>query len=167
MPKRGCDSFSKEVIVRILQILYENGKLKKTHLAGRARINYKTCIKYFNFLQRLEWISLVQDSQNNGFASITSEGVENLTKLKNEKKDIAKIQSNFSNRADESRSPSLTAKDAIRQQRLKPASKKIVLVDDDEDILLTYKLFLDKGDFEVRTFSDSQKAFELPAQNRQ
>lgn len=84
MPKRDGDSFSKEVMVRILQILLENGKLRKTHLAGKARINYKMCIKYLNFLDKLNWIETISDSNNFECVSITPEGTDSFIKLKNE-----------------------------------------------------------------------------------
>jgi predicted transcriptional regulator len=87
MPKRGGDSFSGEVIERILQILLENGKLRKTHLAGMARINYRMCIKYLRFLGKLGWIETIQEYNAFEFVSITPEGTDNLTKLKNEQKD--------------------------------------------------------------------------------
>jgi predicted transcriptional regulator len=78
MPKRHGDSFSREVIIRILQILIDEGKLKKTHLAGRARVNYGMCIKYLGFLNKLEWIRIIQDTQEGEFVSITSEGMGSL-----------------------------------------------------------------------------------------
>jgi CheY-like chemotaxis protein/predicted transcriptional regulator len=161
MPRRGSDSFSREVIIRILQILIENGKLKKTHLAGKGRMNYETCIKYLGFLNKLEWISIVQNSQNGEFVSITSEGMGSLRKLENEQKNIVSVHSIVSNTPVQS--PTLLPPQRPMLQRLKRGKRKkvVVIVDDDENSLMTYKTFLDNSNFRVRTFSDSQKAFEF------
>ena len=42
-------SYSSKVINRFLNALHENGKLKKTALAGKAGINYGMCVKYATF----------------------------------------------------------------------------------------------------------------------
>ncbi|MDQ4102136.1 MAG: response regulator [Thermoproteota archaeon] len=164
MPKRDGDSFSKEVIVRILQILLENGKLRKSHLAGKTRTNYQMCVKYLSFLDRLQWIEIIRDSNNFEFVSITSEGTDNLIKLKNEQKNT--VMSHSILPAPEAKSKSISYSVATADSestRHKLHKKKIIIIDDDEDILATYKAFLNNGNFRIRTFSDSAKAFEFLA----
>lgn len=57
------DSFSVDVITRILSILSDEGNMKKTVLAGRARLNYSALIRYLKFLRTLRWIDS-KDSDN-------------------------------------------------------------------------------------------------------
>ena len=160
MPKRGGDSFSGEVIARILQILLENGKLRKTHLAGKARINYRMCIKYLRFLGKLGWIETIQEYNDFEFVSITPEGTDNLTKLKNEQKNT--VMSHLVVPKHEVKSVSYSiATGNMESIRQKLHKKKIIIIDDDEDILTTYEAFLNNGNFKVRTFSDSAKAFKF------
>jgi CheY-like chemotaxis protein/predicted transcriptional regulator len=162
MPKSGGDSFSRVVLQRILQILSEESKLKKTHLAGRARINYGMCIKYLNFLQELDWIEITQDADRGELVYITAEGMENLRKLKNEEIDgIVTRRPHFLDIDAESPRVRLFSKNASVPHAKDGRRKKIVIVDDHEDILTTYKLFLDNAGFQVRTFSDPRKAFEF------
>src|SRR5687767_8659360 len=116
MPKRHGDSFSREVIMRILQILIDEGKLKKTHLAGRARVNYGMCIKYLSFLNKLEWIEIIQDTQEGEFVSITSEGIGSLRRLENEQKNTVIVRSIPSHTSVQSQSPILLPQRALRQR---------------------------------------------------
>jgi CheY-like chemotaxis protein/predicted transcriptional regulator len=161
MPKRHGDSFSREVIMRILQILIDEGKLKKTHLAGRARVNYGMCIKYLSFLNKLEWIEIIQDTQEGEFVSITSEGIGSLRRLENEQKNTVIVRSIPSHTSVQSQSPILLPQRALRQRPKLGKRKKVVIIDDDENSLITYRSFLDNSDFRTRTFSDSRKAFEF------
>lgn len=161
MPKRGGDSFSREVILRILQVLLENGKMKRTHLAGKAQINYGMCTKYLSFLGKLEWVETISDSDNSEFVSLTPQGTDNLVKLKNEHEKNKVISHSISaTHEGKSLSYSIATRDndSIHHKLHK---KKIIIIDDDEDILSTYKEFLNNGNFRVRTFSDSTKAFEF------
>jgi predicted transcriptional regulator len=45
-----------DVVCRILDILTENGPLKKTRLSIKAGLNYNSCVKYCTVLKRLGWI---------------------------------------------------------------------------------------------------------------
>jgi CheY-like chemotaxis protein/predicted transcriptional regulator len=141
--------------------LIENGKLKKTHLAGKARTNYETCIKYLRFLNKLEWIAIVQNSQNGEFVSITSEGIGSLRKLENEQKNIVRVHSITSSAPVQPQSPIILPQRAMRESLKRGNRKKVVIVDDDQNSLVTYKTFLDNSNFRARTFSDSRKAFEF------
>ena len=66
------DAFSVDVIVRILSILSNEGNMKKTVLAGRARLNYSALIRYVRFLKTLRWVDSTSDSGN--LISITAIG---------------------------------------------------------------------------------------------
>jgi predicted transcriptional regulator len=52
-------NFRIDVINRILAVLDQNGPMKKTNLAGRAGLNYDTCVKYVNLLKLLNWIDVI------------------------------------------------------------------------------------------------------------
>lgn len=64
------DSFSVDVIKRILSVLSNEGNTKRTALAGKTGLNYAALIRYLNFLQTLRWIEFTSDS----LVSITAVG---------------------------------------------------------------------------------------------
>lgn len=66
------DSFSIDVIRRILEVLSNEGNTKRTALAGKTGLNYAALIRYLKFLQRLKWIDFV--SESGGMISITQVG---------------------------------------------------------------------------------------------
>jgi CheY-like chemotaxis protein/predicted transcriptional regulator len=71
-------SLSSKVIKRFLSALLENGKMKKTTLAGRAGINYTMCIKYATFLVKIGWIEMRIDNNMDDdvheYLSLTPQG---------------------------------------------------------------------------------------------
>jgi predicted transcriptional regulator len=44
-----------DVVCRVLDILSENGPLKKTRLSVKAGLNYNSCVKYSTVLKRIGW----------------------------------------------------------------------------------------------------------------
>ena len=50
------DSFSVDVITRILDVLSNEGNTKKTALAGKTGLNYSALIRYLKFLEMLRWV---------------------------------------------------------------------------------------------------------------
>lgn len=72
------DSFSVDVITRILSILSDEGNMKRTVLAGKARLNYTALIRYLKFLKTLRWVDFSADSGS--LISITTIG-RNFKKL--------------------------------------------------------------------------------------
>jgi predicted transcriptional regulator len=66
------DSFSVDVITRILSILSSEGNMKRTVLAGKARLNYSALIRYLKFLKTLRWVDFSSDSGS--LISITAVG---------------------------------------------------------------------------------------------
>lgn len=65
------DSFSVDVIKRILSVLSNEGNTKRTALAGKTGLNYAALIRYLKFLQTLRWIEFTSDSS---LISITAIG---------------------------------------------------------------------------------------------
>ena len=72
-------TFNLNVMMRILQQLYENGRINRTNLAGKTGLNYNTCIKYINLLQLLGWASLDHDIIN--YVAISEKGIEFMKSL--------------------------------------------------------------------------------------
>lgn len=161
LPRISGDSYSNSVTKRILQVLADSGPLKRTQLAGKAGVNYGTCMKYIEFLLKLQWVEVVQNQDNGELVSISNEGIANLRKLQNENKLTPSVLASpqFSPSSSGQR-VSATGENLIKM-RSTTTAKNIVIVDDDENSLITYAAFLEQNrDYIVRTFSDSRKALE-------
>jgi CheY-like chemotaxis protein len=161
--RRRGNSFSSDVIKRLLQALAESGPLGKTRLSGKAGINYEMCIKYISFLLLLNWVKI---NKVNGteHVSITSEGIEHLRKLQGEngRKGLdVKSDTNVSLQSLKGNRSSSTQIKTVYQQHLpKDKYKNIVIVDDDENSLMMYESFLEhySSSFKVKTFSLPEQA---------
>jgi len=163
MPRQSGDSYSNEVIRRMLQVLTDHGLLKKTRLAGKAGINYGTCKKYLHLLKRLQWVETVHDKENGELVSISSDGILILRKLQNEKILATDMSSSSLHpQQDTLERRSSTTGHRLSTMAARRKAKNIVIVDDNENTLLTYRLFLETlKDYRVRTFSDPKKALEF------
>ena len=67
------NSFSVDVITRILSILSEEGNMKRTVLAGKARLNYSALVRYLKLLKTLRWID---STESDTLIQITNIGRE-------------------------------------------------------------------------------------------
>lgn len=77
-----ANTFSINVVKRIIRILYENGRLKRTNLAGMSGLNYNKCIRYLKLLHTLGWIRILFDD-GSCFVTITDRGIETIERLEN------------------------------------------------------------------------------------
>lgn len=77
-----ANTFSVNVIKRIMDILYDNGRLKRTNLAGMSGLNYNKCIRYLKLLHALGWIKILFDD-GSCFVTITDRGIETIERLEN------------------------------------------------------------------------------------
>jgi predicted transcriptional regulator len=66
------DSFSVDVITRILDVLSSEGNTKKTALAGKTGLNYSALIRYLKFLKMLRWVDFSPSAGS--LISLTSVG---------------------------------------------------------------------------------------------
>lgn len=66
------DSFSVDVIKRILGTLADEGNTKKTGLAGKTGLNYAALVRYIKFLRTLKWVDITSDQGS--LVSITNVG---------------------------------------------------------------------------------------------
>lgn len=77
--KRYAAKISINVIVRIFDVLYEDGKIKRTNLAGKAGLSYDKCVKYVNLMLLFKWIRFSDD--DDGYQlSLTDAGI-NIMKM--------------------------------------------------------------------------------------
>ncbi len=63
----------------MLEILQENGRIKRTQLAGKTGLNYNKCIKYINLLKILGWVDVIFDETY--YVAITQSGKDTTKSL--------------------------------------------------------------------------------------
>ncbi|HKU50167.1 MAG TPA: response regulator [Nitrososphaera sp.] len=170
-------SFSLPVVARILNVLADDGVgIKRTNLAGRTGLNYGACVRYIELLHFLRWVKVSDEPR--GQVYITQLGREFLLHLQkleggpqNDRstdylKTISMHMNHSSHRADGAESmveqhlPSgyrSFGKAGISKAELGGAGN-IMVVEDEEDILLTYEVCLREQGFNVYGFSDPGKA---------
>ena len=151
------DSFSVDVIKRILTVLSFGGSTKKTSLAGKTGLNYATMIRYLEFLKMLQWVSYSRDSGTisltwlgSQFSHILVGGDDDLQGAQIEEIDVF-FRRMLQNNPSEVKP---VANESLRK------SPNILLIDDEQDALLTYRLFLTEHGFNVNAFSDPASALE-------
>lgn len=71
--------FNMGVILRILVTLHEEGKINRTNLASKTKLNYNKCIKYVDLLALLGWVQIIFDE--NHYLTITENGFETMNKF--------------------------------------------------------------------------------------
>ncbi len=177
MGQKGIGSLSFEVAKRILQTLEERGDVKKTPLATATGLNYKVCTKYINMLRVLGWIE-VRDAGDSEHASITDLGREVNARLL-DNTTVSTVQSrishaqhaNIQNRKeqfDNIRAGEVEIKTSSSPAPHAQTTGRVMLVDDEPDILLTFQSYLVQKGYEVRTFSDAYDALrefaKMPSQ---
>jgi CheY-like chemotaxis protein/predicted transcriptional regulator len=154
-------SFNADVLKRILSVLHQEGPTKKTNLAGKTRLNYLTCVKYLELLKSLGLVELVKGEkvhEGGERISINQQGLRFSASLS------AFLKRNYTNAM-----PYLSAADNNLQSlplevdgsdnKMSMNKKiKIMLVDDDQDTLFTYKLFLAGTGYDVHVFSNPVEA---------
>ena len=151
-------SFSFDVTKRILCTLYNDGKIKKTILATKTRLNYNVCLRYINMLRVLGWVDVSSE------VSITETGRNVMNRLLNQTS--AGIESTAA--SDLIQSSENDIKYISNEQKLESTKKlgkgsynpNIMIVDDEPDVLLTYESFLTYTGFDVSTFEDPYSALK-------
>lgn len=175
------NQFSVDVLNRVLSVLSEQGRTKRTNLAGKTGLNYLVCQRYINFMKMLGWIEVVPDEDGTAYVSITAVGKRVGDALSDflEGRDPSKI--NYSDFADTRQvlAPSVRRREeekdeeaaglaGVGQDLLSPKkehtesgrSAKILLIDDEPDVALTYKSFLTSEGYTVDAFREPEKAVE-------
>src|SRR5437867_3421084 len=162
-------SFSADVLSRILSVLHQEGAIKKTNLAGKTRLNYLTCMKYLELLKSLGLIELTRsdrEGDTSGRVSINELGRRFSSNLS------AYLQGNGSSGGNiittENQYYDVDGNKDLQEllEQIGPVDNnvprdshsKIMLVDDEQDVLFTYKLFLSQRGYDADAFSNSAEA---------
>jgi len=164
-------SFSAAVLSRILTILHQEGAIKKTNLAGKTRLNYLTCVKYLELLKSLGLVHVNNDQNARGERiSISEFGMRFNSNLMAylQKGDVRDTETDYfeaksvTEFIEKELGPVMTSHQN-NDEYAKDLSGKIMLVDDENDILFTYQLFLSEAGYEVDVFSDPAEALRQVA----
>ena len=165
-------SFTVGVLKRILAILSENGKMKRTTLAGKTGLNYVVCLKYVSFMKTLGWIELGKEDDGNEHVSVTHVGRQVASALSDFLlgKDNSSVDYSSASGADErvaskqNDSPEFQSTPKQEQEPdgdpSRKAQPRILLIDDEPDVALTYKSFLSSEGYHVDAFREPERALE-------
>lgn len=153
-------------------VLSEQGRTKRTNLAGKTGLNYIVCLRYVNFMKMLGWVEVLSDEEESAYVSITQigrrvgetlseflEGKEPLRIDYSDLSDPSQLLTAELNEAKTSRElEGLTADSPRESERTR--QPKIMLIDDEPDVALTYKSFLTSEGYSVDAFREPEKAVE-------
>lgn len=64
-----------KLVKKILDVLMEHGRLKRTQLSAKTGMNYERCMKYVNTLKMIKLVEIVSNN-NYGYVVITQAGKE-------------------------------------------------------------------------------------------
>jgi CheY-like chemotaxis protein/predicted transcriptional regulator len=167
--EKDLGSFSLDVAKRMLDVLKGQGaSMKKTNLASRAGLNYNVCLRYVHILNILGWVEVnsevtITEIGKGIFAKLlaNSNARANTTDgdIQSSKTGGKNIKHSWSSYVLSSTDTNVKQAVAQSKQKTCNAEKEIVMiVDDEEDIALTYKYFLSSEGYEVRIFTDSRSA---------
>ena len=165
-------SFSFIVAKRILSALEQNGPTRKTNLATKSGLNYNACLKYIDMLKLLEWIDITHNKST--LISITTLGREINerlfqypgleTTLVSTKENFVFEDNNMSlARENGPRLTTNTLEGTSKAVTKKGGKANVMLVDDEPDVLLTYRSFLSYKDYNVHGFQDAYSALQKVA----
>jgi CheY-like chemotaxis protein/predicted transcriptional regulator len=168
-PRSGA--FTIDIIKRILNVLHEQGRIKRTNLACKVGLNYQGCMRYIKFLSMLKWVDFDEGHVTitligKQFRHILNEGEMYAGQIDSSIFDIAeqiahkkKSSQETATAANVSTGSASSRPSSSQSTRIK-TSQNILLVDNDEGILLTFKKFLQSEGYTVTALSDAKKAME-------
>ena len=163
-------SFSIDVMSRILSALAENEQLKRTNLAGKTSLNYIVCMKYVKLMKALSLVDYATEDSNeihvteagkrfNDSLSIylkDRSSPEDAGKLSMDLEPLEQVSSRNSSLTPEMKLPARNDGESKKGPNEGPT--KIMLIDDEPDALLTYKLFLTEAGYVVDTYLNAGDA---------
>jgi CheY-like chemotaxis protein len=166
--------FSLAVIERILKILDDSDLgVKRTTLAGKAGLNYGSCLKYIELLKFLRWATLSSDYDRH--VKLTRVGREFMVQFDVNRKRKSHCEGagveGSNPEPDEARdeghsvleghmSPDHRSYGNNARKQQGSSLGNILVIEDERDVLLTYELFLRDQGFDVYAFSDPRIALE-------
>lgn len=148
--------------------------MKRTTLAGKTGLNYVVCLKYVSFMKTLGWIELAKEVDGNEHVSVTHVGRQVASALSDFLlgKDNSPVEYSSASGAAEpvastpDNSPegheniSSPKPDQDHDGRSSKAPPRILLIDDEPDVALTYKSFLSSEGYQVDAFREPERALE-------
>jgi CheY-like chemotaxis protein/predicted transcriptional regulator len=167
-------SFSVTVMTRILKVLLEGGPgINKTTLAGKTGLNYGTCVRYVDFLVFLGWVKTSE--QHGGHVSLTESGKDYLQLLiqradtgsmgiVRDSSILSQFGTTFSDQQvgsemDDSKNPDpLIAAVGNHFAGKELSAGNVLLIEDEPDLLITYKVNLAESGFNVTSFTSPTSA---------
>jgi CheY-like chemotaxis protein len=160
-----------DVLNRILTVLADQGKIRRTNLAGKTGLNYLVCLRYINFMKTLGWLDVVTDSDESEYVQITAVGMRvggallSFLEGKDPPEKIAYPEYAEPSQKEKSRPEPFGVSNAepLPSKKEPPGrtkSAKILLIDDEPDVALTYKSFLTSEGYAVDAFREPEKAVE-------
>lgn len=156
-------------------MLSEQGNTKRTNLAGKTGLNYIVCVRYINFMKTLGWLEVALGADQNEYVSITLVGrrvgsaLADFLEGKNpdridysgfvdtRQKTVATIPND---QTGESVQHAMADSVQERQTAESTGAARIMLIDDEPDVALTYKSFLTSEGYSVDAFREPEKAVE-------
>lgn len=168
--------FSLAVIGRILKVLDDSGPgVNRTNLAGRAGLNYGACVRYVELSQLLRWATL--SGEHGGRVRLTQAGKEFMIQFEENRKQKSRRsglgtedsspESNFVQAEGHSvlerhmHSDHRSYGENARRQAEGDSLGNILVIEDEQDVLLAYELFLRDQGFNVYAFSDPRLALQV------
>lgn len=153
----GGSSFSMVVIKRILDTMSDSDGIKKTNLAAKTGLNYPNCIRYLELLKLLGWVRIADDGTNNVY--LTEHGIyfgSIIGRARMSRNHDSILESKVAN-SPENMVSSIRIKDKLD---VKQRHYNIMIVDDEPDVLLMYKVFLADYGYSVEAFGDAKSALQ-------
>lgn len=183
MARQRDDSFSNTVIRRILHTLLESGELSKSHVCNKCDLNFKVCTKYIKLLSRIQWIETTR-KDGHDLIRISQQGIVSLRNLEDDIPHYRQTTVDRSLDGNESLKLTKGTEDSlhdsqmlnikqdvhIKKQKSEQINlrmtKRVVIIDDDENSLFTYGLILKNiPHLNVKTFADPKMAFKYLTQH--
>jgi CheY-like chemotaxis protein len=138
--------------------------MKKTNLGLKTGLNYASCLRYIDLLKLLEWIKVTSDKEE--LVTITQSGKQVNAKLWLVQEKSAQSSHNVGKNTSLDTSLHKNAESSQLNESIEERDQtgkvyaigRIMIVDDEPDVLLTYKSFLSSAGYLVEPFSDVQEA---------
>jgi CheY-like chemotaxis protein len=174
-------AFSIAVIRRLLGTLAEDSSgINRTNLASRAGLNYGACVRYVELLMTLRWISLSQ--MHGGLIFLTQTGKEFMELFEQKEEGLAegaqeylsdfidthpdrRLLQSTGSKSNSHRTWDSSYEDNMDSNEHPTGAPNTMIIEDDHDLLLTYKLYLADHGYNVYAFSDPREALQEFARN--
>ena len=161
--------FSFKIIVRILAVLSNQDSMARTNLASKTKLNYSVLIRYITLLKFLGWIEMSPKEQKG--IRISSPGKDVLyaftryqsdanwgTRIPFQDKSSPVCPEQSCQNTVGRHSATLNQVPGNEMTENSKSRHRIMIVDDEPDNLVTYKVFLTRAGYAVDSFVDSREA---------